>query len=373
MKSLPRYIVGVLSLLLLVFFVWRFDNIVWYIIIGLVLSFIGSPIASQFDRIHVRRWHFPRWLSSLLSVIILLLGVYGFFRLIIPLVADQAEVVAQIDVEEVGAMIEEPVENLTVVLYKYGIVAEGESIISTLEQQLSSLLNLATFSDLLSNIVSVAGSLFIGLFAVLFIAFFFIKDENLFQSGIMLFVPERHTQKVSNVLRNSKRLLSRYFLGLLGEMLTMMTLESIGLTVFGIRGAFLIAFLGGMLNVIPYLGPILGAGVGTTIGVATVLSMGLYDQVWITAIIILSIFIVCNLIDNIILQPFIYSNSVDAHPLEIFLVIFIFGDLGGVLGMILAIPGYTVIRIIAREFLGAFRVVRSITGRMQVDEGKKEP
>ncbi len=368
MKQLPRYIVGFLSVLVLVFFIWRFTNIFWYIMIGLVISFIGSPIASQFDKIGIRKWKFPRWLSSLLSIMIIIFVVVAFFRIIIPLVANQAEVVAEIDVKELGVMMEEPVENLTVMLHKYGIVAEGESIISTIEQQLRSILDMATFNNVLSNIASVAGALFIGIFAVLFIAFFFIKDENLFQNGIMLFVPERHSKKVDSVLRNSKRLLSRYFLGLVGEMLSMMTLESIALTAFGVRGALLIGFLGGLLNVIPYLGPVLGGIVGTTISVATVLSMGLYDQVLITAIITVSVFIVCNLIDNIVLQPFIYSNSVDAHPLEIFLVIFIFGELGGIVGMILAIPGYTVIRIIAREFLGQFRAVQTITSRLKMDE-----
>ncbi len=367
MKQLPRFIVGALSILIVAFFIWRFTSIFWYIIIGLVLSFIGSPIANLIERIHIKNRHVPRWLSSLISLGGIIMIVVVFFRLIIPLVANQALVVASIDVNEIGAMIEEPVDNLMVMLHRYGIVAEGESLISTIENQLSSILDMATFRNLLSNIASIAGSLFIGIFAVLFIAFFFIKDENLFQSGIMLVVPERHTKKVDSVLRNSKRLLSRYFLGLLGEMLTMMTLESIALTAFGIKGALLIGFLGGLLNVIPYLGPVIGAAVGTTIGVATVLSMGLYDQVLITAIIIISVFIVCNLIDNIVLQPLIYSNSVDAHPLEIFLVIFIFGDLGGIVGMILAIPGYTLIRIIAREFLGQFRVVQTITSRMKMD------
>ena len=368
MKSLPRYIVGTLTLLVVAFLIWRFTGIFWYLVIGAVVSFIGAPLANILDKIHLGKWYFPRWLSSLFSLLCIIFAVVMFFRLIIPLVVNQAEVVAQIDTAEISVMIETPVEELTVMLHKYGIVAEDESIISTVESKLTEFLDMATFSNVLSNVVNIAGSLFIGVFAVFFISFFFIKDENLFQSGIMIFVPERFTEKVGNVLRNTKRLLSRYFLGLLGEMLTMMTLESIGLTIFGIRGALLIGFLGGLLNVIPYLGPVLGGAIGTLIGVATVLSMGLYDQVLITAIVIISTFVICNLIDNIILQPLIYSNSVDAHPLEIFLVIFVFGDLGGIVGMILAIPGYTVIRIIAREFLGQFRAVQTITGRLKMDE-----
>ena len=365
MNKYSRNIIAVLTVLIIAFFVWRFTTIFWYIVIGAVISFIGAPLANQFDRIHFKKVSFPRWLSSLLSIVVIISVVVLFFRLIIPMVANQAEVVSNINVGEIGDLIKVPVDHLTDMLHKYGIVAQDETIISSIENKLTELLDMATFSNVLSDVVNIAGSLFIGIFAVLFISFFFIKDENLFQVGIMIFVPERFTEKVGNVLRNAKKLLSRYFLGLVGEMLTMMALESIALTIFGVRGALLIGFFGGMLNIIPYLGPVLGGVLGTVIGVATVLSVGLYDQVLITAIIIISVFVVCNLIDNIVLQPFIYSNSVDAHPLEIFLVIFIFGDIGGIAGMILAIPGYTVIRIIAKEFLGQFRAVQTITSRLK--------
>jgi predicted PurR-regulated permease PerM len=72
-------------------------------------------------------------------------------------------------------------------------------------------------------------------------------------------------------------------------------------------------------------------------------------------------FAVSNLIDNIILQPWIYSSSVKAHPLEIFLVIMIAGSMAGVVGMVLAIPSYTVLRIIAKQFLSQSRVIQTIT------------
>jgi predicted PurR-regulated permease PerM len=92
--------------------------------------------------------------------------------------------------------------------------------------------------------------------------------------------------------------------------------------------------------------------------------MGFYDHVLVTAIIVVLVFSAANLIDNIILQPIIYSTSVKAHPVEIFLVIIMAGSLAGIPGMILAIPGYTVLRIVAREFLGKFRLVRKLTQNM---------
>ncbi|MCK5078742.1 MAG: AI-2E family transporter, partial [Bacteroidales bacterium] len=110
--------------------------------------------------------------------------------------------------------------------------------------------------------------------------------------------------------------------------------------------------------------PIIGATMGVLLAVTTTLSMGFYDSVLITAIVVIVVFSAANLIDNIILQPIIYSTSVKAHPVEIFLVIIMAGSLAGIPGMILAIPGYTVLRIVAREFLGKFRLVRKLTQNM---------
>jgi len=146
----------------------------------------------------------------------------------------------------------------------------------------------------------------------------------------------------------------------------MITLISLGLTIFGIENALLIGFLGGMMNIIPYLGPVIGASMGVALGITTVISNGMFDQILPVVLIIIGTFLGSNLIDNMVLQPFIYSSSVKAHPLEIFVVLLMGGSLAGIIGMILAIPTYTVIRVIAGQFLNQFRLVQKLTERMRV-------
>jgi predicted PurR-regulated permease PerM len=141
----------------------------------------------------------------------------------------------------------------------------------------------------------------------------------------------------------------------------MMTLISIGLMVFGIKNAIFIGFIGGLMNVIPYLGPIIGASIGAVLGVSGDLGLGLYDNALNTAITVVLVFSVANLIDNFVLQPLIYSKSVNAHPIEIFIVILMAGSLAGIPGMILAVPGYTVLRIVAKEFLSGFKLIDKLT------------
>jgi len=108
----------------------------------------------------------------------------------------------------------------------------------------------------------------------------------------------------------------------------------------------------------------MGAILGVVIGVTAQLSYGLYGDLFMVIVKILGTFIGANLIDNMVLQPLIYSSSVKAHPLEIFLVILLAGSLAGIPGMILAIPTYTVVRIIAKEFLSQLRIVQKLTERM---------
>ncbi len=187
------------------------------------------------------------------------------------------------------------------------------------------------------------------------------KDSYLLDELVENLTPVNYHNEVQSVLTQSKRLLSRYFIGLLIEITTMMTLLSVGLSIFGVENALLIGFFGGLMNVIPYLGPIIGTAVAVMLTIFTALSTGMTSDLLTLIIIVMSVFAVSNLIDNIVLQPLIYSNSVKAHPVEIFLVILIAGSIAGIAGMILAIPTYTVLRVIAKEFLSQVKVVQKLT------------
>jgi predicted PurR-regulated permease PerM len=176
----------------------------------------------------------------------------------------------------------------------------------------------------------------------------------------MLLVPLKYNESASRILHEVKRLLTRYFLGLCMEVASMVTLISLGLTVFGVENALLIGFIGGLMNIIPYLGPLIGATIGIVIGIIGSLSMGAYTAILPLSLTIAGVFAGANVVDNMLLQPVIYSTSVKAHPIEIFLVIIIAGSLFGITGMILAVPAYTVIRVILREFFSEMRLIKKL-------------
>lgn len=361
MEKIFRIVVSAFVVGVVIFLAWRFSDILTYVLISAVLSLMGKPLVRAMDQIKISHWRFPHVLSSLLTLVLMILIVAGLVRVFVPLIAQQAEMISNIDVEAVGRSLEQPVSELQDFLISYNILKEKESIEMLLISNIESVVSFATFSDIFKNILSIAGNLFIGVFAVLFITFFFLKEENLFFNGILLLLPMKYQEEGKKILSDSQYLLSRYFIGLLIELTTMVTLISTGLTFFGVKNAFLIGLLGGVMNVIPYLGPIIGTIIGVTLGTITHLSGGAYSDLFTLIITIVSTFAISNLIDNIVLQPWIYSNSVKAHPLEIFLVILIAGSMAGVLGMVLAIPSYTVLRIVAKQFLSQSRVIQKIT------------
>lgn len=346
------------------FVAWYFSNIVTYFLIAMVLSMIGGPIVKVLSRLQWRRFHIPRTVSCILALLFIV-AVFGLFiSIFIPLVSKQADLISQIDMENLGTNVREMLIRFEVIMHDAGLLKRDQTLIAFANENIKNLINLNRISDILNNVVSFAGSLFVGIFSILFITFFLLKEESLVSRFVLLIVPVRHSQETSAVFSESKYLLSRYFIGICIEVISMITLLSVGLSIFGVKNALLIGFLGGIMNIIPYLGPIIGASIGVVLGITTVLGGGVYEQLLPVVIIIVATFLGANLIDNILLQPFIYSSSVKAHPLEIFVVLLMGSSIAGIVGMVLAIPAYTVIRVIASQFLNRFRIVQKLTERM---------
>lgn len=346
------------------FLLWYFSNIVTYFLVAIVLSMIGSPIVKFLSSLHIGRFHLPRTMSCILALLIII-ATFGLFIIVfIPLVSKQAALISQIDTESLSANLRELLARLEVILYNTGFLKRDQTLIAFLNESVSNFANTKRIFNFLNDMLSFTGSFFVGVFSIFFITFFLLKEEGLISGLVLLMVPERYSKETITVFSESKRLLSRYFIGIFIEVASMITLISAGTSILGIKNALLIGFIGGIMNVIPYLGPLIGASIGVVLGITSVLGEGVYDQLIPVIIIIVSTFLVANLIDNILLQPFIYSSSVKAHPLEIFIVLLMGGSMAGVIGMVLAIPAYTVIRVIASQFLNRFRIVQKLTERI---------
>lgn len=363
-ENLIQYIKPLIGFSIIVFMGWYFSDILAYILIATFLSMMGTPLVKRIDKVKIRNWKIPHSLSAGLSLLIMIFVFSLFMVLIVPLIIKQGNIISTINVDELIAHYQEPMDNLDTFLVQYNIIDSGETLAVYIQSQILDVISLARFANFFSNLISTTGSLFMGAFIVIFLTFYFLVDDKLLKNFVLILSPEKYINDLDKALHDSKYLLVRYFHGILVEIIIMMTLETIGLLIMGVPNALLIGFFGGLMNIIPYLGPIIGMIIGVVLAVLSVVSAGDYNIIIFTFFSVIGVFGIANLIDNFVLQPLIYSRSVKAHPVEIFLAIIIGGKIAGIVGMILAIPTYTIIKVVARQFMQQMKLVKYLTNRM---------
>lgn len=367
MKNFNRYFAIIVALLIMGSIAYYFSSIVAYILIAWGLSMIGHPIKGFFQaRLKIGKFQAGASLSAALTLVCYFIIFTLLVWMFVPLILEQANNLAGVDYTAIAAALDEPINELNTWANEMGLQIKEKTPAEQVQETMSGWFEPSMIGDFFSSLVAVAGNLFIGLFSIIFITFFFLKEQGLFAKVIIDFLPKRREQQIRNTIDDISRLLTRYFSGILLQMTIITTFVWIGLSILGVKNAILIGFFAGLINVIPYLGPLIGAAFAVFITISSNLDLDFYSQMLPLISKVIAVFALLQMLDNFILQPFIFSNSVLAHPLEIFIIILAGAQIGGVLGMILAIPTYTVFRVIARSFLSEFRVVQKIT------EGMKE-
>ena len=318
----------------------------------------------------LREWFFPRALSALVTLSIIWGLIILFFSIFIPLVTTQLDNLSTIDSEKIVMLIEGPikrVETLFRILNKD--ITNELSIQDYIVTKVAGVLNINMIQNFLGSIMSTLGNLIVAIFSITFITFFFLKDQHLFFESILMWVPDKYVDNVTRALNSIKRLLTRYFIGIIIQSTCIMILITTGMTIAGIdfQQALVMGLILGILNVIPYVGPWLGLFIAIIMGVASHMNHDFATVVIPLVSYMVIVEVITHLIDNLVFQPVIFSNSVRAHPLEIFVVVLAAGFAAGIPGMIFGIPAYTVLRVFAREFFYNFKAVQKITSSLPTE------
>lgn len=363
---LARYIINIAGLALIVAVCCIFRQVIGYILMAGVLSLIGQPISNQLEKVRIKGHEMPDWLRSILTILIMGIVLLLIFTRIIPIVTDFYKELSLIDLNAVTAGIRYPMSSLNQWLIQLFQLDSGFNIETVLLERLQGVFDLSKVPAIVSSVASGLLNLIIAVFSITFMSFFFIKDPGRLRNLICAFVPEKHEQEMQDSLTEISSLLSRYFVGLVLEMTGVGLINFLGMWLIaglGARGALAIAFLTGLLNIIPYVGPCIGYVIGIGIGVMLKYSFGLGigAELPIFILILLAIMLFTQIIDVFVYQPVIYSNSIKASALEVFIVLLMAGYLLGVGGMVAAIPGYTVIRVIAAKFGQGIKFIRKLT------------
>jgi predicted PurR-regulated permease PerM len=367
LKNINRYVTIGAIILLLGLIMTYFSNIVTYVLIAWVLSMIGQPFMDSFLKLRYKKIGIGPSLAAILTMFCFFIIFALIIWIFVPPIVEQAQRLSNVDYTKIERAIEQPTKQFSDWLHQYGIIPPNKSALDQLVVTVKNVVNPTRIGNLIETTISTAGSIFVGLTSVIFITFFFLKDQSMFSEFLTAVVPAGYDVNMRTAVDDIRTLLIRYFGGILIQMVSITSIVAGLLTILGVPNALLIGFFAALMNIIPYVGPLIGASFGVLITFSSHLDLDFYTQIIPLLIKVLCVFPVVQMIDGFILQPYIFSNRVMAHPLEIFIVIWIGADIWGVPGMVLAIPTYTVLRVIARTFFNEFRFVQAITDNM--DEG----
>ncbi|MBR3284891.1 MAG: AI-2E family transporter [Bacteroidales bacterium] len=363
--TLARYIIKIGGLAIIAALCWFLRDILIYIVVAFVVSLIGQPIKRLLKKIKIGGKSAPDALLTLLTLAIIFSALLLVVKQIIPITSGIVRDASLMNAS--GAIsqrtILEKVNEWIISIFPW--VGADFDATEMLMDKLSSVFSMSSIGGILGSFASALVNLFIGAFATLFISFFFIKDETLFRRIVRALVPDAIEERVDKTIHDIERLLSRYFVGIIIEVFGVMLLDFLGLWLIvriGINSAIGIAFIAGILNVIPYVGPFIGEVLGVVLCVILKYGagVGLNVPIWAFAIIVFAVMLATQLVDSMIYQPVIYSTSIKAHPLEIFIVLLFAGGIGGALGLLVAIPSYTVVRVVASRFFSEFKPVKRL-------------
>ncbi len=373
-RSIPtswRFALGIVATAVAFYLLWYFSDIVIYILISAVLGIIGRPLVRRISVVKIRDRYIPRGVAALLTTILMWALFATFFSIFIPLIFNKLSEFSHLDMVQVISSINDPIIALQEHISEtFSIPMREFSLTDALVASMREWLNIDVVNSVVGSFVSTATDFVIALFSITFITFFFLKEDDLFYSMVTTVFPKRYEENITRALDSVTILLVRYFTGILAESFIMMIVVSLGLLLFGASGenAFFTGLVVGVINVIPYVGPMIGFAIGLFVGlVSPIEGMTIVQTLLCTGGTILT----AQGLDNFVLQPVLYSNRVKAHPLEIFIVILIAGNLAGVVGMLLAIPSYTVIRVFAKEFFNNFRLVQALTENLTTDDEER--
>ncbi|HCV50559.1 AI-2E family transporter [Saprospiraceae bacterium] len=419
MKFDKKYLLALLPLALVSGLLYYFSDIATYVVLAWALSMVGAPIVMKL------RKYLGKNVAAGITVGLFVLLIGLILWIFIPPLLQQAKNLTTVDYNKMIGGLEQPINDWNQWLVNRGLmedrapkitevfvepILEKKPIVATKVIPLDSLLNDSTkvgtnialvinidneaiyheqskldnvagdedglldiykgiyeyfnpsiIPSIFSSFVGFFGNILVAIMSILFIAFFFLKEQGLFNNMITSILPNKYEGQTFTAINQSSKLLIRYFVGVVVQIMIITIFVSLALSILGVKNALLIGFFAALMNIIPYIGPILGASFAVLITLSSNLALPFYDEMLPLLFKVMGVFMVMQLLDNFILQPNIFSKSVKAHPLEIFIVVLMGAKIGGIIGMVVAIPIYTVLRVLAKVFLSEFKVVQSIT------------
>lgn len=345
----------ILFLLTFLVFGWYFSSISLYLVVSLILASLLRPLTNRVNEVHIMGQHIPRSVAILTSYAVIATVLFLLGLLFFPLINRQLLLLSELDLSSITIQLEIPFEKFERFLMKYQLIENKKGVLmEEFRLSIQNGVNKFDIGGFISGVISITSNVLIGTLAIGFITFFLLLENGLLRRNLLNLIPNAYFELSVATFTKVEKLLSNYLIGLLIQLLVLFLISALGLTLVGVEYALTIALFAAIANLIPYAGPVLGTLFGIVVGVSTGDFVGNveYDFFLIK---IISVFALVQVIDNLVLQPLIFSKSVKVHPLEIFVIIFAGAKIAGILGMIFAIPVYTIFRVSITEFYSGYK------------------
>lgn len=351
-RGILKALAIIVGICVLFWLLYKLQALLLYIGLAVVVSLMGRPLMVFLKK----RLKFGNNFASIVTLVLIGTAITLLISIFVPVLIDQAKQISQIDFEQVKTDLNE----LNIQASDY-LGFDFQIIEGIKQSKYIKDFNIGMLAGVIEVVFGSIGSAIVGIFSVLFISFFLLKDESLFARTVIALTRQGDKDKIIRILLKIKELLSRYFIGLLIQITILALFYSVVLLYISVEGAIAVALFCAFLNIVPYLGPLIGYGVMLFVIVSSNLGADFSSEL-LPLLLIASVgYGVAQLFDNIITQPLIFGRSVRSHPLEIFIAILSGGFIFGIPGMVLAVPVYTTLKVIAKEFLSEYEIVERLT------------
>ncbi|HAJ33673.1 MAG TPA: hypothetical protein DCK79_09970 [Candidatus Atribacteria bacterium] len=331
-----NFIISIAIGLVILFYV--LSKLKWlfiYFSIALILAYFFDPLYK-----FLLNKRAPKVLAIIVvfGIIITLLILVIFF--LIPSVVNQLNVLYN-EIPDLAENYQNLILSLKPQLSKFINPADVEALI---KENLSELQKIILgFSQkiiiYLSNIVS---SITFGIVIIPLILFYLMRDMAIFKKNLSTFVSKKRKEEFGVVMKEIDNVLSGFIRGRIIVCFIVGSIIGVGLYFLNLKFALIIGIVSGVLNFIPYLGPIIG------VILALIFALG---QPWWVLLMIVILFIFANQIEAVLLNPNILGKELGLHPLTVILSILICGQLLGILGVLVAVPLAAILKVLTIRYL----------------------
>jgi predicted PurR-regulated permease PerM len=321
----------VIAVLLMLGFAWLVRDVLFLLLIAIVLAAAFDPWVDWFQKKKI-----PRAIS-ILGIYLLLVGIFSLaIGLMVPVVVEQTNELLK-NLPDYVNQFTHWLTNIQATAVEFGVFEEMKSSFASWQASLGQ----STGGGVLTLVGGVFGGL-ISLFSVLVMTFYMIIEEDNTKKFIMSISPKKYQEYLIQLMDRISLRMGQWLRGQLILSFSVGFLVYIGLSIFGVKYAFVLALIAAITEIIPYVGPILGAVPGVLIGFTISPWMGIST---------ILLYFIIQQVENSFLTPKIMSKAVGLNPVIVIISILVGAKVGGPIGAIISIPVAIILSIFLKDFM----------------------